>query len=150
MPQGIAYSDKLSAAASCSFALTDVELCTMLGNLLENALDACRRMTPATDASPRTIRLFTKETGMLSSSAWKTPTTESFSPTKAFLSRSAMANAPHRHLLHPRNRRTSRRQCVRLSDGASLPRRNYVADEVGSSKSPHTAYCFAQLKQGTC
>ncbi len=45
--------------------LTDVELCTMLGNLLENALDACRRMTPATDASPRTIRLFTKETGML-------------------------------------------------------------------------------------
>ncbi|MFR2956929.1 MAG: ATP-binding protein, partial [Lachnospiraceae bacterium] len=45
--------------------LTDVELCTMLGNLLENALDACRRMAPATDASPRTIRLFTKETGML-------------------------------------------------------------------------------------
>ena len=37
----------------------------MLGNLLENALDACRRMTPATDASPCTIRLFTKETGML-------------------------------------------------------------------------------------
>ena len=37
----------------------------MLGNLLENALDASRRMAPATDASPRTIRLFTKETGML-------------------------------------------------------------------------------------
>ena len=40
-------------------------LAIIFGNLLENALDACRRMAPATDASPRTIRLFTKETGML-------------------------------------------------------------------------------------
>ena len=30
-----------------------------------DTIDACRRMAPATDASPRTIRLFTKETGML-------------------------------------------------------------------------------------
>ena len=48
-----------------SLPLTDIELCTMLGNLLENALDACRRMPPSTEDSPCTIRLFTRETGML-------------------------------------------------------------------------------------
>ena len=48
-----------------SLPLTDIELCTMLGNLLENALDACRRMPPARKDSPYTIRLFTRETGLL-------------------------------------------------------------------------------------
>lgn len=38
--------------------LTDVELCTVLGNLLENALDACKRQP----ASPRSISLSSKET----------------------------------------------------------------------------------------
>ena len=48
-----------------SLPLTDIELCTMLGNLLENALDACRRMPHAAKDAPATIRLFTRETGLL-------------------------------------------------------------------------------------
>jgi len=38
--------------------LTDVELCTVLGNLLENALDACRRQP----LPPRSVSLSSKET----------------------------------------------------------------------------------------
>ena len=38
------------------FSMTDVELCTLLGNLLENAVEACLRMPPE---APKRIRLKT-------------------------------------------------------------------------------------------
>ena len=38
------------------FSMTDVELCTLLGNLLENAVEACLRMPPG---APKRIRLKT-------------------------------------------------------------------------------------------
>lgn len=60
---GIHTSFQLLLPASLS--LGDVELCTMLGNLLENALDACQRMTPVAEDTPHTIRIFTRETGLL-------------------------------------------------------------------------------------
>ena len=153
MPQRNKYI-QISFSRFPLFCHSDVEPCTMLGNLLENALDACRRMIriPQRTLPPRTIRLSAKRDRCFSFFCVENSYDGNRSlRQRAFsLTEAQWPTLRHRHLLHPRNRRTSRRQCVRLSDGASLPRRNYVADEVGSSKSPHTAYCFAQLKQGTC